>query len=93
MPTIDGITIADPIPLDEAVRCTTTFYADGGYSPNAPASSGRPPFSGFGRSVAKGQLVRITDSVVAAYPEMFETLPRQLTSEDVQRFVKEIERG
>ena len=86
--TVDGITVVDQVPLEEAVRATQDFFVDGGFSRPVP---GRP-ISGFGRAIRKGSLYRIDDPAVRANVQFFETVPRALTVEEVDRRVRELER-
>jgi hypothetical protein len=89
----DGIIIPDPLPLDRCVRARQSFFVDMGFAPGSPGTrQQRLGISGFGRSIQEGQLVLITDPIVRAHPEYFETVPRLLTREDVERHCREIER-
>jgi hypothetical protein len=79
---VTDIIIPESPPIEEMVRCTTTFYLDAGYSPGSSAP-GRPPLSGFGRGVQQGSLVRASDPVVRRYPQFFEWLPKPVRVEDL----------
>jgi hypothetical protein len=82
------IIIPESPPIEEMVRCTTDFYADGGYSPGSSAP-GRPPLSGFGRGVARGSLVRATDPIVRRFPQFIEWLPQPVRVEDLPEHKEE----
>jgi hypothetical protein len=82
MTEANDVKIGPSLDPEEFCLARASFYWDGGHAPGSPgAKSGRP--SGFGRAIRIGQWVPRSDPIVRLHPEHFETIPRQLTLEDL----------
>jgi hypothetical protein len=79
------------VPPERLVRATASFWVDAGWAPGSPGEkSGKPTGRGWG--IQTGQLVEVTNPVVAQHPECFEFVRRTVTLADVERITREIER-